>query len=146
MEEFLAVLKPDALKRRFVGEIISRLERAGFEIVDMRYGVPSKELVEEHYAHLKTRNLNAFDRNVRFMTEGPVVMLVLRGSVNAMRKMIGSTEPIQAAPGTIRGDLSFDSIPVAEREERGLHNLIHASDSPENGRAEVNLWRQHFNP
>ena len=142
--ELLVLLKPDALKRRLVGAIIQRLENAGFQIQEIRSGIAKPSLIEKHYSHLKSRNLNAFHRNVIFLTEGPLIMLIVNGSCLAMRKLIGATEPTLAAPGTIRGDFSQDSIASAEQENRGLHNLIHASDSLESAQQEVTLWRSEF--
>ena len=142
LEETLVLIKPDALERRLVGEIIGRFEAAGFRILNLRWTLLSSELLESHYADLKTNNPQAFDRNKRYLTGKRALALVLAG-VNAVAKarlIIGPTEPAAAAPGTIRGDLSSDSIGLADSQDRGLHNLVHAADSVESAKREIALW------
>jgi len=98
--------------------------------------------VEKHYADLKVKNPRAFDRNTRYLAGRNAFALVLSG-VNAIAKvrmLIGPTEPATAPAGTIRGDLSSDTIKLADAEDRGLYNLVHAADSPESAKKEIALW------
>ncbi len=141
-EETLVLIKPDAIERGQTGEVVRRFEQAGLRLVNARWVCPSLATVETHYADLKSRNPRAFDRNTRYLAGKNLLVLVLVG-VNAIAKvrmLIGSTEPAGAAPGTIRGDLSSDTIKLADSEDRGLHNLVHAADSPESARKEIDIW------
>ncbi|HUL51398.1 MAG TPA: nucleoside-diphosphate kinase [Candidatus Nitrosotalea sp.] len=141
-EETLVLIKPDAVERGQIGEVIRRFEQAGLRVVNARWVCPSLAAVETHYADLKARNPRAYDRNTRYLAGKNLVALVLAG-VNAIAKvrmLIGTTEPATAAPGTIRGDLSSDTIPLADSEDRGLYNLVHAADSPESARKEIEIW------
>jgi nucleoside-diphosphate kinase len=141
-QKTLVLLKPDALERGFAGEIIQRFEQAGLRIGNVRWVCPRLAMVKTHYADLKIKNPRAFDRNTRYLAGKSVIALVVEG-VNAIpkvRMLIGSTEPATAPPGTIRGDLSSDTIKRADSEDRGLYNLVHAADSPESARREIGLW------
>lgn len=127
MEKTLIILKPDAVERKLVGEIISRFEKKNFIIVDMKLETISREVAETHYSHIKS--LPIFDDMIDFMTSSPSIIMVLSGEnvITAARSMIGRTNSFEAAPGTIRGDY-------------GLHkfkNLIHASDSQESAETEI---------
>jgi len=130
MERTLIVIKPDAVRRKLAGEIIRRVESRGFDIVAMKMLTPSRELAEKHYA--VHRGKDFFEPTVQFITSGPVVAMVVEGdkAIELMRNMMGATNPLNAAPGTIRGDLT-----TSMRE-----NLIHGSDSPETAASEVELW------
>ncbi|HMD56006.1 MAG TPA: nucleoside-diphosphate kinase [Solirubrobacteraceae bacterium] len=130
MERTLILVKPDAFARRLSGEIISRFERKGLEIVALRYMTVTKELAEHHYAEHAERPF--FAELVAFITSGPIVAMVLEGSqaVRAARQVIGATNPLEAAPGTIRGDFAL---------ETGA-NLVHGSDSPESAAREAALF------
>lgn len=142
IEDTLVLIKPDALERGQSGEVLRRFEAAGLRIRNLRWVSLSAGLVAEHYADLKSKNPRAFDRNTRYLTGKNALALVLTG-VNAIAKvrlLIGPTEPAAAPPGTIRGDLSSDTIRFADAEDRGLHNLVHAADSPESARREIALW------
>ena len=143
-EETLILLKPDALERGLVGEVLGRFESAGLRIQNIRYVCPNLEKVETHYADLKTRNPRAFDRNTRYLAGKSAIAVVLSGvkAITKVRTLIGSTEPAAAPPGTIRGDLSSDTIALADAEDRGLFNLIHAADSPDSARREIEHWFQ----
>jgi nucleoside-diphosphate kinase len=141
-EETLILIKPDTLERGLFGEVMQRFERAGFKIHDICFSRPPLHRVETHYADLKVRNPKAYDRNTRYLAGKPVIALILAG-VNVIAKaraLIGPTEPASAPPGTIRGDLSTDTIPLADLEDRGLYNLVHASDSLDSARREIALW------
>ncbi len=130
MERTLVLLKPDAVRRKLAGEIIRRIESRGLDIVAMKMLTPSRELAEEHYA--VHRGKPFFEPTVEFITSGPVVAMVLEGenAIELTRNMMGATNPLDAAPGTIRGDLT-----TSMRE-----NLIHGSDSPDTAASEIKLW------
>jgi len=130
VETTLIILKPDAVQRGFMGEIITRFERKGFSIVGAKLMTISQELAATHYeAH---QGKPFYDGLVRFMTSSPVLVLALRG-VNAIeisRKMMGATFGSKADPGTIRGDYGVSNS----------FNLIHGSDSPEAAERELGLF------
>jgi nucleoside-diphosphate kinase len=142
VEETLVLIKPDALERGLVGEIICRFERAGLSIRNVRWACPRQAEVEKHYSDLKLRNARAFDRNTRYLAGKQTLALVLAGAnaVAKVRALIGATEPGSAPPGTIRGDLSSDTIRLADAEDRGLRNLVHAADSPDSAKREIAIW------
>ena len=119
VERTLVIIKPDGVRRHLVGRIIQRFEEKGLAITEMKFGTMSKELAQEHYHHLSGRSF--FDELIDYMTSGPVVYLVLAGEdvIDIVRKMVGATKAVDAAPGTIRGD---HALP-------GTENIIHASDS-----------------
>ena len=141
-EETLILIKPDTLERGLVGEVLRRFESTGLRIRNIRYVCPDLEKVETHYADLKARNPRAFDRNTRYLAGKNAIAVVLSGvkAITKVRTLIGSTEPAAAPPGTIRGDLSSDTIALADAEDRGLFNLIHAADSPDSARREIEHW------
>ena len=130
MERTLILVKPDAFGRGLTGEIISRFERKGLRIRAMREMTVERELAERHYAEHAQRPF--FGELVDFITSGPLVAMVLEGesAVAAARQVIGATDPLQAAPGSIRGDFA---IAVGE-------NLVHGSDSPESAARETVLF------
>jgi len=141
-EETLVIIKPDALDHGQTGEVIRRLEGAGLRLGNARWVRPELATVEAHYADLKLKNPRAFDRNTRYLAGKDLLVLVFAG-VNAVAKsrlLIGATEPANAAAGTIRGDLGSDTIRLADSEDRGLYNLVHAADSLESARREMALW------
>jgi nucleoside-diphosphate kinase len=146
MERTLILLKPDAVKRGIVGEIISRFEKAGIKIVGMKMVSPDEEHYFHHYetiSKLKSRiGEDVFQRNSQFMMSGPVVALVLEGveAVGIVRKMVGSTEPKAAQPGTIRGDYSHISFEHSNNRDAALPNIIHASGNSEEAKQEVAHW------
>lgn len=130
MEKTFVMIKPDAVRRRLVGEIISRIEKRNLTITQMRMITPTRELAEKHYvAH---RGKDFFESTVEFVSSGPVVAMVVEGdnAIRLMRNMMGALNPLEAAPGTIRGDYT-----ISTRE-----NLIHGSDSPETAAYEIGLW------
>ena len=129
-ERSLILIKPDAVRRRLVGEIVRRIEARGFEIRQARLVTASRELGEEHYAEHREKPF--FGDLVEFITSGPTWALVVEGegAIATMRSTIGATDPAKAAPGTIRGDLAV-SMP---------DNLVHGSDSPESAAREIALW------
>jgi nucleoside-diphosphate kinase len=130
MERTLIVLKPDAVQRGLSGEILARFERRGFKIVALKLLTVSRELAEEHYAEHKERPF--FPSLVEFITSTPSVAMVLeaQNAIALSRQMIGATNPLDAAPGTIRADFTVDK----------QFNLVHGSDSPESAARELKLW------
>jgi len=127
MERTLVFLKPDAVQRGLVGEIISRFERKGFQIVGLKMMTLSEEFVREHYA--AHRGQEFYEPLVRYTTSGPVVAMVLEGkdAVRVVRMMMGETFGSASPPGTIRGDLALSN----------RYNLIHGSDSPQSAAEEI---------
>jgi nucleoside-diphosphate kinase len=130
VERTLILVKPDAFARGLTGEIIGRFERKGLAIVALRQLVVTRELAERHYAEHAERPF--FGELVEFITSGPIVAMVLEGAdaVRAARQVIGATDPLEAAPGSIRGD--FATAVGA--------NMVHGSDSPESGEREAALF------
>ena len=130
MERTLVLVKPDALQRGLVGEIISRLERRGLKIVALKMIQMDAALARRHYAiHL---GKPFFEKLVAYITSAPIIAAVFEGprAVDVARRTIGETDPASAGAGTIRGDLSV---------EIG-RNLVHGSDSPENAQEEIELF------
>lgn len=144
IERTLILLKPDAVQRSIAGEIISRFEKAGLKIVGMKMQYAKEEQARKHYDEdlEKRRGKMVRDKNVKFLTSGPVIAVCLEGvhAVEIVRKMIGPTEPKSAQPGTIRGDYAHMSFLHADKEQKVVPNLIHASDSIETAKKEINLW------
>jgi nucleoside-diphosphate kinase len=130
VERSLILIKPDAVRRRLAGEILGRIEARGFEIREARLLTADRELGEEHYAEHREKPF--FGELVEFITSGPTWALVVEGerAIATLRATIGATDPANAAPGTIRGDLA-SSMP---------DNLVHGSDSPESAEREIALW------
>lgn len=124
------MVKPDGVQRGLVGDVISRFERKGFQLKGLKMFRCPKRLAEEHYTELKDRPF--FPKLVDYITSGPVVCMVWEGDgvVASARKIIGKTDPLEAEPGTIRGDFGLD---------KG-RNIVHGSDSVENGTRESGLW------
>ena len=130
MERTLVLVKPDGVQRGLVGEITRRLEDRGLKLVGLKMMRISSELAARHYA--EHRGKPFYDGLIRFITSGPVVAMVWEGreAVTVVRGVMGATDPLKAAPGTIRGDLALDL---------GM-NLIHGSDSLERSTAELGLF------
>ncbi|CAN0826952.1 Nucleoside diphosphate kinase 2, chloroplastic [Linum grandiflorum] len=130
VEETYIMVKPDGVQRGLVGEIISRFEKKGFKLTALKLFQCPKQLAEEHYKDLKSKSF--YPKLIDYITSGPVVCMAWEGVgvVASARKLIGSTDPLQAEPGTIRGDLAVQTG----------RNVIHGSDSPDNGKREVALW------
>jgi len=143
-ERSLVILKPDALDRGIVGEIITRFERVGMKIIGMKILVSEKDTAERHYTEdlAKRRGEHVRKMMIEMLTSGPIVAMVLEGIdvVEVVRKMVGATEPKVAAPGTIRGDYAHVSYRFADENKIGVFNLIHASATPEEAETEINVW------
>ena len=130
MEQTLVLVKGDGVKRRLIGEIISRLENVGLDIKALQLMDVSRELAEQHYAEHREKPF--FEELVEFITTTPVVAMRVEGegAIAVVRKLMGATNPAGAAPGTIRGDLAL-GMP---------DNLVHGSDSPESAERELGLF------
>jgi nucleoside-diphosphate kinase len=130
MDRTLILVKPDAFERGLTGEVIARFERKGLRIVAMKHMTVDRDLAERHYAEHAERPF--FGELVEFITGGALVALVLEGyeAVSAARQVIGATNPIEAAPGSIRGDYGLEV----------QTNLVHGSDSPESAVRETGLF------
>jgi len=126
---FIAV-KPDGVQRGLVGKIICRFEEKGFRLVAMKMTTASKDLLQLHYADLKSKPF--FPKLVEFMSSGPIVAMVWegKGAVKTGRKMLGETNPADSLPGTIRGDYCIDIG----------RNICHGSDSVDTANKEIALW------
>src|SRR3989338_6371885 len=167
-EKTLVLVKPDAVQRGLVGEIVSRFERTGIKLIAMKMVYASKELAGKHYADdeewLKSVGEKAakaaqergdklketpieFGRKIRnqlmdYVAMSPIVALVLEGhnAVLTVRKIIGSTSPEHAQPGTIRGDYSHETYVLADTKGRPIQNLLHASGSATEAERELKVW------
>jgi|SRR6185312_4470241 len=146
MEQTLVILKPDAVMRGIVGEIITRFERRGLKIVGAKMLAPGYEHYEEHYegiGTLRTRKGDEiFESQMASMQDGPVIAMVLEGveAVEAVRKMVGDTQPKTALPGTIRGDYAHVSYGQAASIGRGVANIVHASADSDEAKREIAHW------
>lgn len=174
IEQTLVILKPDAVERGLIGEILSRFEKVGLKIVAAKLLTAHRELMEAHYpkdreelwigiGHKTLDNYKAFEIDpketlgtsdpkeigkmvrvwlIDYIMKGPVLAVVLESphAVELVRKMAGHTLPLIAAPGTIRGDFSYDSSYLANSNKRAIENLLHASGTKEEAGYEIPLW------
>lgn len=162
------MVKPDGVQRSLIGEIIKRYERTGLKLVGLKFGVPDEKKLWEHYNKddawfLKKGTKITEDKKaaglpvnkepieygkdiirqlVKFMTSGPVVMMVWEGNQAAVvaRKVTGDTEPSTSDVGTIRGDLTLDSYGISAVDDRAVRNLIHCSENVEDAQREIAIW------
>lgn len=140
IQKTLVLIKPDGLQRGIVGEIISRFEKVGLKISAMKLVLVDKEFSRKHYEeHVDKPFYSGLESMI---TMGPVIAMVLEGveAVELVRKMVGSTEPKAAPPGTIRGDYAHVSYGYADQKGIGVKNVIHASANPEDAKREIELW------
>lgn len=130
MEQTFIILKPSAISRSLVGDVMTRFQRKGLQITGIKMMQLTEELLREHYAHLVDRPF--FPTLLKSMMATPVIVMVLKGKdvVEVVRSMVGATNCRKAAPGTIRGDFGMS----------GQENIVHASDSPENAVIEINRF------
>ena len=133
MERTLVILKPDAVRRKLIGEIISRFERKNLTITQMKVINIERDVALEHYAHV--RELPIFGDMIKFITSGPVVAMIITGdnAIGTVRNMVGKTSSYESAPGTIRGDFGYHRF----------ENLIHSSDSVESAELEIKRFFHH---
>ena len=140
IQKTLVLIKPDGVKRALIGELISRFERVGLKIIGMKMVLVDSEFSKQHYsAHIE----KGFYPNLeKYITLGPVIAMVLEGieAVELVRKMIGSTEPKKALPGTIRGDYAHHTYAYTDANSKAAMNLIHASEDVEQAENEIALW------
>ncbi|MBX6389631.1 MAG: nucleoside-diphosphate kinase [Frankia sp.] len=129
-ERTLVLVKPDGVRRGLVGEVISRLERKGLTLVALELRTLERSVAETHYGEHASKPF--FGELVDFITSGPLVALVVEGprAIEAVRTLMGVTDPVKAAPGSIRGDFALE---IGE-------NLVHGSDSPESAKREIDLF------
>lgn len=130
MQKTFVMIKPDAVQRNLIGEIIGRLEKKGLKLVAAKMMILSREMAEKHYAEHKGKSF--FDDLVEFITSGPVMAMVWEGieAVKVVRKLMGNTDPQEAAPGTFRGDYALFTG----------NNIVHGSDSLESASREISLF------
>ena len=130
MDRTLILVKPDAFERGLTGELIARFERKGLRIVALKLMQVDRELAERHYSEHSKRPF--FGELIEFITSAPLVAMVLEGesAVEAARQLIGATNPLEAVPGSIRGDFAIEVT----------FNLVHGSDSPNTAAREIKLW------
>ncbi len=168
IERTLVLLKPDAVQRSLIGEIITRFERSGMKIVASKMTIANKNMASDHYIADEEYLLGVGNKakstaekrgepvtetaleigtkirnmNMDYLTMSPVFAIILEGhdAIAHVRKLVGNTEPKQAFPGTIRGDYSFDTYKLGDVSKRPTQNLIHASDSVEAAEREISVW------
>lgn len=174
MEQTLVIIKPDAMQRGIIGDIIMRFERVGLKLVGSKMIMADRDLADKHYPKdredfivgMAKKTLENYKEQgidpiedlgtddpkeiglkiqswlVDYLVSGPVLAFVLEGphAVEVVRKIVGPTLPSKAAPGTIRGDYSFDSSAMANFGRRPIRNLVHASGDPEEAKFEIGLW------
>ena len=135
LETTIVILKPDCVQKKHCGEVISRFEQLGLELIAVRFGTLDEQLVREHYSHLHEQSF--FERLITFMTSGPSMVIGFRGSdaISAVRKALGPTDCAKAPVGTIRGDFGEKLDPT----RTSMFNIAHGSDS--NQSAEIELRR-----
>ncbi len=167
-ERSLVILKPDAVHRSLMGEIIQRIERLGLKFAAIKMVVPTREQVAAHYnkddvwceekGNITIKNIKEkgdkpeksaleygreiLEGNFSFMTASPVVAMIIEGNqaVGIVKKIVGGTEPLTSDVGTIRGDLTVDSYALANISNRAVRNLLHCSDVPEEAEREIKIW------
>ena len=167
-ERTFVIVKPDGVQRSLIGEIIKRIERTGLKLVALKMAVPTEDQCWVHYnkddvwfeskgakilenrqkAGLPVEKLaieygkDIIKALVKFMTCGPVVMMIWEGNeaVGVVKKLVGSTEPANSDVGTIRGDLTLDSYNLAGTDDRAVRNLVHCTDNPAESQREIDIW------
>jgi nucleoside-diphosphate kinase len=143
VERTLVLLKPDALVRGLAGRIITRFEDAALKIIGVKMKHLDAEFTRKHYFDLEERaGTEIYNTTAAFMQTGPVIALALEGvdAVAKVRKIIGSTFPNEAAPGTVRGDFAHQTKASSEVSGKAVMNLVHASGNSEEAKYEVDLW------
>ncbi|MEM4637504.1 MAG: nucleoside-diphosphate kinase [Candidatus Woesearchaeota archaeon] len=143
IERTLVLLKPDAIQRGLIGRIIQRFEDAGFKIVGAKMVWIDETFGKKHYFDIaERRGEKVLKMLLNFMTQGPVLALCIEGinAVENVRKIVGSTEPKSALPGTIRGDFAHHSYAYTDKKNTAIKNLIHASGNIKDAKYEVALW------
>jgi nucleoside-diphosphate kinase len=168
IEKTLVLLKPDSVQRGLVGELITRFERVGLKIVALKMFYADKSIAGKHYAEDKDWLISVGEKAIKsaekagqkitesaldigkrvrmqlidYITMSPTIAIIFEGheAVKTVRKIVGDTNPHTSAPGTIRGDYTFDSYTLADKSDRPIQNLIHASGSPQEAQREISVW------
>lgn len=144
LQRTLVLLKPDAIERGLVSEVMHRFERVGARMVGLKMLISDKDTAQKHYTEDLAQRRGEKVRNmmIEMITSGPIVAIVYEGVeiVEVVRKLVGATEPKASAPGTIRGDFSHVSFAHADAHDMGIKNLIHASASVEEAKTEISVW------
>jgi nucleoside-diphosphate kinase len=146
IERTLVVIKPDTVQRGLIGEIITRFERAGLKIIAIKMVEPDEEHFHKHYEEISSLisrwGQEVYDVVLCQMTEAPVVAMILEGieAVSYVRKLVGTTDPKESAPGTIRGDYTHITRAYSNPNGRTLPNIVHASGNEEEAEKEIKLW------
>ena len=167
-ERTFVIVKPDGVQRSLIGDIIKRIERTGLKLVALKMAVPTEDQCWVHYnkddVWFESKGTKILENRknagmvvdkpaieygkdiikalVKFMTCGPVVMMIWEGNeaVGVVKKLVGSTEPATSDVGTIRGDLTLDSYDLAGTDERAVRNLVHCTDNPDESQREIDIW------
>lgn len=134
LERTLVLVKPDGVRRKLIGDVISRIEAKGYSVIALRMMNADRSLLETHYAEHREKPF--FEPLVEFMLSGPIVAMIVEGNrvIEGFRSLAGATDPTVAAPGTIRGDLACD------QGTKVVQNLVHGSDSPESAKREMEIF------
>jgi nucleoside-diphosphate kinase len=168
MERTLVLFKPDAIQRAIVGELLSRFEKTGLKVIGLKMVHASADQAGEHYVDdeewlkgVGEKALKSYEKQgvevketpkeiglrirrqlIHFISMSPAIAICIEGNgaIEKVRTIVGATAPMNALPGTIRGDYAFDSYGLADELGRPLQNLIHASDSVENANRELKIW------
>ena len=144
IERTFVAIKPDGVQRSLVGEVLGRFEKAGLKIIGIKMQWIDKNFAKKHYTEdiEKRRGKKVRDLLMNYISEGPVVAMVLEGihAIEIVRKIVGGTEPKTALPGTIRGDFCHVSYDYADKQELAIRNIIHASGNKEDAEYEIKLW------
>ena len=143
IQQTLVLLKPDAVARGLTGQVLARFERALLKVVAAKMVWMDAELTRAHYFDLEERfGAEVYNSMAEFMQSGPVIAVVLEGveAISCVRKIVGSTYPDQAAPGTIRADFAHMSKAYANANGLPVANLVHASGNPEEAAQEIGVW------
>lgn len=140
IERTFVMIKPDGVQRQIIGELITRFEKVGLKLVGLKFMHVNADFSKKHYSDLINKPF--YQGLEDLIISGPVVAMVWEGAkaISLVRKMVGSTEPAGAAPGTIRADYAHMNYARADGKGIAIPNLIHASDSSEGAEKEINLW------
>lgn len=139
IERTLILVKPDGVARSLVGEVVSRVESKGYQVVGLKMMTPTREILAKHYAEHEGKPF--YEPLIEFMLSGPIVAMIAQGNrvIEGFRKLAGTTDPTTAEPGTIRGDLARD------QGTKVVQNIVHGSDSPESAEREIAIFFPELN-
>ena len=139
IERTLILVKPDGVARSLVGEVVARVENKGYKIVGLKMLTPTREILAKHYAEHEGKPF--YEPLLEFMLSGPIVAMIAEGNrvIEGFRKLAGTTDPTNAEPGTIRGDLARD------QGTKVVQNIVHGSDSPESAAREIAIFFPELN-